>query len=416
MFDVINQRYVKLEDLPYSKERQNAVALQWHPLDLHTIEVDRMPVISGYVPRAGDNRSRTYHNYPVEALVGEGLVVPLRDWNTHITSPDVFVEADSSYIWNPFVPHLNHLDLSEDLTPVQTVLASCNPTRAVLDIPAEAFETLVSLADLVLLKGKSLSGHAGKVNLAYEFGWKPLIADLKRLGKLQKYIDKRIKTLLRLHAGRQSSKGNIAKHSKQEVSNFSVSLDSGLDNKYVVHYKLTRKTTVDRWGCVEYIVPQEFVSRLDDMTPQELVDEAIKELTSSEWWRNPSGWWEVTPWSWLTDWFFDIQDVLKRYNTVELNPWRYCVMTRTVTHSVAEVTSIDSAFAGLDVDTDSLAWEGTITSRTRYVGMDNLDPLPHISGSMPTFTDRQARILASLFAIYKDVGRKVSSLASLRRL
>jgi hypothetical protein len=421
MFDVHIEQFVPYDQLPVSikeAESDQVQVPQWHPLDITTIDIKHMPVINGFIPRDNSFRERTYTNYPVYYLVADGTVIPPSWWTSFPTATKenpVWTEASSDSIWNPYAPHVQHLDMSEDFVPAQTVLASCNPTRAALDVPAETFETLTDLSALVLLKGKSLSGHAGKVNLAFEFGWKPLIADVKILLKMSKLVDKRVASLKHLRVGRQSAKGNVHKSHRTEESYFTIPLSDDTGLWYMVTYKLTRTTKLDQWGCVEYMAPQAFLDRLTNMSSSELRTEALIQLTKAKFWTNPSGWWEVTPFSWLADWFYDFQDFLERYSTVELLPWRYCVMTRLTTVSKAEAINIDSLYEGVDINLEDLAFECTKTTRERIVGYDTL-PLPNISGHMPTFTNRQAGILASLFAIYKDFGKKVSTLGSLRRL
>jgi hypothetical protein len=411
--DVSKDRYVALEDLPISDVAEPAVVEKWHPLDIYSVDVTRMPILNGTIPRDPLYGLREYTNFPVYDMVNP--IIPNQGLISAYNSAPWEVEDPSTWVHNPYTPWTNHLDVSSQYEAVQTVLARCNPTRAVLDIPAEATETVFSLAELVLLRGKSLSGTAGHINLSYQFGWKPLISDLKTVGHLAQLIDKRINTLSKLRSGRQSAKGTVMKHSEQEDSTFTVGLGPDVGGFYSINYKLHRETKVDRWGCVEYMAPSSFITYLHNLTPKQLREEAIKQLTAAEWWTNPSGWWEVTPFSWLADWFFEVQDLLRRYSTVELHPWRYCVMTRTTTTVKAEAVSIDSFYEGVDINLDDLTFEATITSQQRYVGDDDLS-LPSISGTMPTFTDRQAGILASLFAIYKDIGKKVSVLGSLRRL
>lgn len=306
--------------------------------------------------------------------------------NDPITDYDSF----SEWLALDFPPWLEHLDLSEQLVPVNVLLSRTNPGVPELDIPSEGWETLAGLPDLIKLRGETILGLVGSANLSWEFGWKPLLGDLEDLLNFGEIVSKRLKTIQKLIKGLYKSKKWIERQSNQSEGIFPLmaGLDS-LDNP-VPQVNVRRETKLERWGSVSYrltAAAEEEFKRYSLRDQEWLAKKAAFGLTLS----NPSSYWEVTPWSWLVDWFLPIQDLLDTYqNVIPVDIAAVNVMTRRTT-----------LVTFLETDHPWLVANPRFTIKRETLERRVLAPdgtLPQIAAGRPILDARKLGLLASIRA------------------
>lgn len=399
--DTDKDRYEVIDGPPDSTGKPTKVRVEkWHSFFLDQIQLEKVPLLNGTIlPIENGADWVTFHNWYLWDFARPGTVVPDPRYNA-----GGFVPGED-YSPIPQLIQLDvgsghpcaHLDMTSQIPDVPTILARCNPTRAVLDVPAETIETFGDIAGLILFKGRTLIGKAASVNLAFEFGWKPLISDIKTLIAFGKNLDKRIESLTQLKNGNATAKGTIYKASTSATTEWETLVhSSGCGSPVTVRYETESQTKTDIWGCVEYTIPEKVKADLAKLNNRTLKWEAFEELYALHW-RNPAGLWELLPWSWLVDWFYPVQDILRRYsNTMELIPKRYCVMQKTTTTFKSKAIEVIGRDTTLVLD--DLACEGTRVTKERYWS-DEPSLLPKLSGRKPFLTKRQIGILASLAAL-----------------
>lgn len=147
---------------------------------------------------------------------------------------------------------------------------------------------------------------AGNEYLNYEFGWLPIISDLKKLAHAvthrdeimygyKKYSDRQIRRryLFPVQEGSFAGSGYLA-----YAKNLST------DHAYLYDYKTSYKTSTWFSGAFKYHVPMgpSFLSKADYYR-QEASKILGLELT-------PEVVWNLAPWSWALDWFANTGDII----------------------------------------------------------------------------------------------------------
>lgn len=224
---------------------------------------------------------------------------------------------------------------SDDLSAFgQQAIARCRPTPSTFSgaqFLGELREGLPKLAGAALIKGrvKDIISNAGSEYLNIQFGWKPLMSDLKSL----------VTTVLALDAvlAKKRTDMGIPKKAKfslpptlesQEIrydGQFAVSnlrltnrvLPSGLQpvmdrytsdgvtNLTFLGKDLYYLRTVKRRRSFEGM----FTSFFDYPPPESSWVEKAKSLLLQDY--TPEVLWELAPWSWLVDWVFHIQNSIQ---------------------------------------------------------------------------------------------------------
>lgn len=229
-------------------------------------------VKSGYVGYASysgivyDCERRVYPNAPV-AYPEDGLDA---------------TAALGAEAWNRFSPSLTKVNLGQFLAEAK-------------DIP--------SLFKLRLLEFKDL----GSSYLQYQFGWRPFLSDLRSWLQSYRELDKQVENL-RKHNGKWLKRSGTLYNNHDVVED---SLCYVAPQNYLQSIKTNRRQTVEdrAWfsGSFRYYVPG-------------LTDGKWGKLKiSSKLWGlelTPSLVYELTPWSWLVDWFSNTGDVISNYTKV----------------------------------------------------------------------------------------------------
>jgi hypothetical protein len=164
-----------------------------------------------------------------------------------------------------------------------------------------------------IISKANFARSVGNDYLNVEFGWKPLLDDLRKLAEILLSASYGLYKPLGAYHRRRELRP-VKTYSRDDLLNSPSQLVSGnylsgLDlipssvptfgnTLFDVSGQLIRKSTLTRWYEGEFVYipkasfdPKSYLDRLDT-----LMDTGI----------TPAVLWELAPWSWLTDWFFQI--------------------------------------------------------------------------------------------------------------
>jgi hypothetical protein len=160
-------------------------------------------------------------------------------------------------------------------------------------------------------------------NLNYQFGWAPFIGDMIKLYDAYNSFNKRYAQVKRDNGHWIRRGGTVA--TAREVSEVTTVNGAGVvypaltgdfyrDPANSVTTKLWTSVDRDIWfrGQFKYYIPG-FHKDLNDLDQYELMMAAIRHYGLS---INPSVVWELTPWTWLVDWFSNAGAVINNISRV----------------------------------------------------------------------------------------------------
>lgn len=265
-----------------------------------------------------------------------------------------------SNVW-PNLSFPSHLSLdmpAANAGMVTNVIARSNPSRPVVapltllqdikDIPKQLKEFGDQVKPSRMRDGsyapKGLNPKdIGNIHLGIQFGWLPLIEDVKKVVNFGSYTHKRAKEFKRLY---ESPSGQ---HSTIQLGTAAASSDDGLvdistDHGHYIRSRASRMTTAKRWGTTRWI-PHSYppVSNRDAFYLAQ-AQRASAGLTVE---GTLQGAWDLIPWTWLVDWFSNVGDfALLNSNTVPASWTSACIMTRVETVQTFKPEQIVSSVKG----------------------------------------------------------------------
>lgn len=351
-----NSSYARCEDVTDSRANNNPLRIEKYTIVVSPLQ--------GEQGNPGDSNYRQYSNYyPATLLVEPG----------HVGIPGQPSEGSS----------------------MSTAMARTNPGRpGPVSMPVFVGE-LRDLPHMLRQAGNVLrylerqarrgtprrpprSHEVGGWYLGYQFGWAPLISDLRSMLRFQANVKQRLSELERLYS-EGGLKRRIQLYSQTASESSQVPIASNLG--VTIFARKTQKTTVRRWATMRWVpttIPKLNTPADLSRMAQNLVDSP---LTSA----NASDLWNLFPWTWLGDWFFEVDDFINSFgNRLPAECKGGCVMTHTSTHvSFSRIpdahTWVTGGYASHTKDT-----------KVRYVGGQLLN------FSMPFLDGRQTSILSAL--------------------
>lgn len=233
--------------------------------------------------------------------------------------------------WNPtahslyqYVPQLGSVDFNYWHT---KAVANLNPNKPDVDIPLFIFE-MKDFPEMLKNLGDVLSSRkklpvVPETALAYQFGWAPLISDLKTLLNLQKSIERRKALLQSLAGGAHFSRRLTPKNN--EIAREVI---KGGGNYFDVGFSDFAFT-----ADVETVAHQKvwYTANGKLTTPLPPADQLYD---TSKWLTlginvSTSTYWNSVPWSWLIDYFSNVGDFLNASRgTIGFTMSDICVMSR----------------------------------------------------------------------------------------
>lgn len=278
-------------------------------------------------------------------------------------------------------PHLDIVRPSNEVLATQ-MASRTSPSRAVIDLPTFIGE-LKDLPRLFQVQGSSIIKKAAGANLNVQFGWLPLIADLKDALNIVQAVHNRTRELEKFY--RSGLRRTV------DLGNYSA-------NATVANQVLCSQTYTDA-TCNLLIVTQEKVwghirwkpTTLPPKGDDAMVKLALRAVLGLSVSSAAVTAWELMPWSWLIDYFSTAGDFLKAHrNTVPAVIDKCVIMSKTETTFATQNIQTQQGFT---------CSEGRVvkTRKTRYPAYPTLQAyLPYLSG-------RQVSILGSIIATRKSV-------------
>jgi len=287
-----------------------------------------------------------------------------------------------------------------DVGALATRLASrTNPSRPVVDLPVAAVE-LKDLPKMVKQAGDAIrwlrnnirtgtpptAGGIASANLAYQFGWAPLLSDLRKLLDFQAMYAKKRTELENLF-----KKGGSKRSATLEESTDTNTVNNRLFEGTVPISITGSSVTVRKykaWGTCKWY-------------PLTIPQGGNSSPSESQIWRSALGLdvtlsaiWELLPWSWLFDWYSNIGDYLMMHrNTIPATVQNICIMrmfTNTVTHKADSVSH-------------TFSWGGAQSTHVRKERFVRV--VPTLGVTMPFLGASQLSILGSLLITRASSGR-----------
>jgi len=233
-----------------------------------------------------------------------------------------------------------------------------------------------------------------KGNLQWKFGIAPMIGDVTRLLKFSDVVNRRMIYLRKIRDGKELRR-NVTLGSDDFVQiQKNVSLDTSTGRTF-------RGTKYTSYSYKEWASCRWLATSSTPQIPED--DSALRYLAV----RNAYGLnsrgaleaaYELTPWSWLMDWYSNIGDFLQATNnSLGLVPGSMCVMRHSTGRQVSRFTDVppNLTISGLD--------ERTYERKERRV-IDS--PVAFPMATLPVLTTGQWSILGSLTYLRTRKGRK----------
>jgi len=278
------------------------------------------------------------------------------------------------------------------------MMAATNPARPAVLLPAFIFELkdipqmvkqMGSVAIAIRDKGvkKALKDldtkHVAEGNLAVQFGWRPFVQDLWTMVKFTKSVERRMKELDSLRR-----KGGL----KRQVSKLQTA-----EAHLVVDVPDLGPVTINRSyvasGVLQWMPTYDGSAALSE-------NQARRVLTGFDAGNIAANVWEEMPWSWFTDYFYNVSQMLQAGNRTIATPGKGWI--KVVTESSA---SHPGSAKNPDPDYTLHLSAGEMRShQTRRMPLS-----AHTHVQFPTLGTGQLSILGSL-AVVKN--RKVLGLSA----
>ena len=257
--------------------------------------------------------------------------------------------------------------------------AGTNPGRPVVNLPVFIWE-LRELPGLIRLAGQSILGKISSGYLSWNFGWAPLLSDLRKLVTLQDSIDKRLKELQNL-----KKKGYMRRRLDLEEKSLDATGSHVFESSStIVTVKRLSQNHRKIWGTVKWRMSS--ATSIPDSQAEQiaLARRSVLGLVPG---NITLALWEALPWTWLIDWFADFGAYFKATN----NSIAYavngsaCIMVRTIVQDT--VVSTSSSRPAISVDPQM----GHLIKKQRFIG--TFSPL---SMSLPILSNGQLATAAAL--------------------
>lgn len=233
----------------------------------------------------------------------------------------------------------------------------------------EYLESLQSLRD------------AGGYYLGIEFGWRPLISDLKKMLEFSEAVDRRIQELRNL----QRKGGMRRRYTVHDVSGSSSSVVALNGSQPSISARRQISTRRKKWVTIRW-VPTEPPPYVPRDAERRRISQILSGFDGSAS-TNLSSLWNALPWTWLIDWYANVGDYLRAHsNNVPTQPTKIAIMTSIETEGSYSV--IDGQW--------TTGGGATFQRWGRYRAPGVLSPLPTVT--LPFLSGRQLSILGALAA------------------
>jgi hypothetical protein len=254
-----------------------------------------------------------------------------------------------------------------------------NPSRATVSVPTFVGE-LRDLPQLVRVAGGNALRKAAGANVNAQFGWAPMLDDLKKMLDFGDQFAKREKELKALFQSGLKRTRNLYSSSQTARNN-----DAFIDSTAYIscHVIRTKMTKVRIWGACHW-KPNSLPPATDDAM-RALARKAVSGLNS-----DPANVlmtaWELLPWSWLIDYFTQIGTYLAASSNV---------VNATCSHmSIMKQSETEEKDIPLSIKDGLVMTPATFTRVTKVRTPVSVPTSPN--AQLPILSDGQLSILGSL--------------------
>lgn len=321
--------------------------------------------------------------------VDHGLTI--RHWSNLMT-PLNGIQQSSPTTWRQYeawmVPgyptkaHLSIPGMPSVGASATRLLAQTNPGRANVSLPVfiaemrdlpHAIKSIKDIGDQLIRKKVPRTRDVAGQLLSWEFGWRPLLSDLRKITNFSDMIQKRSREIERLF-----SKGGL----KRRLTLFEGNADhsqnliiaSSLGE--LVYVRQDRTTTTRRWGTVRWRP-----SAMPPKGPNDVTRLAMKAVFGLS--IQAEDVWNILPWTWLIDWSSNVGEYLAAHsNRIPCTASVPNIMTRTQTNINWKHLSPNWVTGG----------EGVATYETLERALSS----GTVEANLPFLSSRQLSILGSL--------------------
>jgi hypothetical protein len=273
-------------------------------------------------------------------------------------------------------------------------ISGTNPSKSSVNIPTFIGE-LKDVPSLVRSWGFGLLEKIASGNLWYQFGIRPMIADIKKLCRFTEETNKILRAFQKLR-----DEGSISRRCSLDSGEASEFLDYDGYLNTACNYYLTGQRYVTHgfrvWGSCRwkpeagYVIPPpspELTAQLKNIVAGFTLNGIVATT------------WELVPWSWLADWFLDVQGFLGALNAVPLEHGGICLMRTCYANSRYVVDTTPQTIYNTDCHIDGPYQESGVR-KERYPKL--VAGVPTVS--IPALSWGQWSILGSL-AVLKNKRR-----------
>lgn len=328
------------------------------------------------------------------------VTLPQYRWGTYVDRRyrgPLHVVYDGSFSM-PNVPSASDLNVwgTKAIQRVTPGNSPADAAQALIELRREGLPQLFGAASL--RNRTQIARSAGEEYLNAEFGWKPLVRDLVSTALAASTSEKILRDLVRgsgRHVRRRMSFPDQVSNtfitgtgSKCFVSggNYAGGWFSPVqNNRWSVHTRTVRKISFS--GAFTYYVPPEIlmagivgsIERANHLFGLDLTPDLL---------------WNITPWSWLSDWFFNIGDIISNLDNFRTDG---TVMRYGYVMSETEITKTISCHTTQNVKVTSGSVPTYVTTTLRTIRKQRARATPYGFGLNPSsFTGRQWAILGAL--------------------
>lgn len=262
-------------------------------------------------------------------------------------------------------------------------LSRFDPNTPIVDVPRSILELIGDFPRMLKNAGDLLRNRHGPGDyVAWEFGWKPLLDDLRKMLAFQKNVDTRLAQLKKLRAP-----------SSQRIELGRRIGTASLNNvaRGPVRYSVQRRTVMTQWGVFTHQVD------LDRLPSFPTRDDAASLAYSTS--IDAATLWELIPWSWFFDWFADVGSYLAlSRNRIPYLVSNLTMMVKSETTETLTSVSYNSTPLGVTVEKtdnfeDLIGRSVDVVKRQRVV---KTNPRPGVAIHLPFLTVSQWGILGSI--------------------
>jgi hypothetical protein len=309
---------------------------------------------------------RTFTHFPTITGAGEFVGYPMQ----YHPGPD-----DPRGAWPAY-------NLADKNALAWEILAKTNPSLPVVNVPAYLGE-LKDIPGTMRGWGRSLLRDVAAGYIQWRWAVRPLVKDLANLYNFQRSVNNRMMELYALRDGRTLKRRcHLVRDSSVTTTNVQL---HGI--RFVLRALRSVAMTTNSWGTAEWkLLPDSKLPTLGYAPLEGLARRSAAGITSA---GALQAAWELTPWSWLVDWFSNVGTCLNACdNSLGLTFGRISLMRTSTSESIyTKLGAVPSQYqlSGWYVE--------EMTRKERYPVFPVIPvPLP----TLPLLTGRQLSILGAL--------------------